>query len=136
VIVPQKGENITKTLSVAVFTDSSVADLHFNGTLGLISFNVTGGTSCKVIVSRELLDGAFELKINNTIVAPILNWDTGYVFASFNYPSGSHQVEIRGEILRRCDLNSDNRINIIDITSIAKEFESAIIYEEPKEEQD
>jgi parallel beta-helix repeat protein len=133
-----KGKTIeTKTLSVAVFTDSSVVGLNFNGTLKLISFNVSGEcTSCKVIVSKELLDGAFEIKVGGIPVASFLNCEGDYVFANFTHPSGSHQVEVCGEIVRRCDLNSDDVINILDLALVAKEFDGSIKYTKSIEPQD
>jgi len=134
VLVPPQGENRTTTLSVAVFTNSSVADFNFNsnGILGLISFNVSGQcTFCKVIVSRELLDSVSEIKVRGIPVAFFLNWDEGYVFANFTYSGGSHQVEICGEIARRCDVNRDDKVNILDISMVAKEFGSTYIYENP-----
>jgi parallel beta-helix repeat protein len=114
---------------VAVFTNSSATDFNFSGKLGLISFNVNGSTFCKVIVSCTLLDGAFEVKVDGRPVASFLNWEGDYLFVNFTHSIESHQVEIQGEIARRCDVNGDGKVNIQDIAAVAREYAFEYTYE-------
>jgi parallel beta-helix repeat protein len=117
-------KNITTNCSIAIFSDSWVEDFDFNGSTGLISFNVSGGTHCKVTVSRQLLDGVLEVEVDNIPRASFLSCERDYVFADFNYSSGNHKVEIRGEKVMPVngDMNDDGKVDITDIFVVASNF--------------
>jgi parallel beta-helix repeat protein len=114
----------TTNCPIAVYSDSNVTNFSFNKSAGLISFNVSGGTFSKVIVSREILDGVFEVAVDDKPAASFLNCEGDYVFANFTYASGSYKVEIQGEMTATIlgDLNQDGRVDIKDAAIFGKNY--------------
>ena len=113
--------------AIAVYTNSSITDFNFNKTLRKISFNVSDSTFCKVIVEKDLLEGAFNCSIDNVPRALILNWDETHIFINITYSKGNHNVEIMGQYVRPPlmefpDINGDNEITIRDLFPIARNF--------------
>lgn len=117
------------TCHAGVLSDSSPNDFVFNRSAGEITFTVNDGTFCKVIVSEEGLDGAFNVTIDDVPTPCIINWDETHYFIHFTLPSGNHEVRIAGEIAGRLvgDLNEDGEVNIIDIATAAIDFGKKIV---------
>jgi len=118
--VPWEKYNIT--CYIAVFSNSSIADLSFNRAEVEISFTTSNGTFCKVIVPKDALDGSFNVSIDDVTTACILNWDKTHHFINFAFNNQPHSVKITGEIAIRGDLNGDGKVNIHDLYIIAKNY--------------
>jgi len=124
----ENGEERIKNCPIAIFSDSSMTK--FNKTLikdGKISFNVSGGTFCKVIFFRELLDGAFKVFIDGTPTAFILNWDETHIFLNVTYSEENHNVKIDGEIVFPIstefpDIDGNGKIDIKDVALVGKHY--------------
>lgn len=114
--------NITR--STAAFSNSVVTSFNFDKTLKQISFSVSKGTFCNVIIPKDLLDGAFTVLIDDIPTASILNWDETHHFINFVLGGDNHEVKITGEIVTRIvgDSNGDGEVNIIDISMAATNF--------------
>jgi hypothetical protein len=87
-----------------------------------ISFTASNGTFCRVIIPKEVLDGSFNMSIDDVTTACILNWDETRHFIDFTFNNQTHSVKIIGEVAIRCDLNGDGIVNIIDIAIVAKNY--------------
>jgi parallel beta-helix repeat protein len=114
---------LTETMSVVIAVYGDFADagnVSFSDTEkgGLITFDISNGTYCNVIVSRELLDG-LRVSVNNVTEASTLYQDAKYTFAELSHVVGS-QVEIATKMTG--DINGDGKVNIIDITIVAKQW--------------
>lgn len=118
------------TANVTVSSSGSINNFDFNRSLEQISFNLTSATpgSCNVSVPKLLMDGAFKVLINDTLVASTLTWNKTHTFIYFTHEQGTHSVAIIGEIVTRIrapdlltmvDINGDGEVNILDITAIA-----------------
>jgi hypothetical protein len=134
VLVSENRTNATKSHSVAIFTNSRV-DFNFSssGTVGSISFNVSGQyTYCNVIVAQELLGSITGVKVDGNPVPSFLHGDDYCLSVNFNCTVGTqHNVEILGDIARRCDVNCDGKVNILDISTVAREFGCTYEYKFP-----
>jgi len=109
--------------SVALFSDSSVTDFDFNK-LKRISFDTSNGTFCRVIVAKDLLEGAFNCSVDDVIRDSSLNWDATHTFMGFTYSNESHRVEITGERATRIlgDLDNNGVVDMRDISKAARNF--------------
>jgi parallel beta-helix repeat protein len=130
-VVTRKEGNTTTVCSVAVFSDSNVADFHLQAppqTAGSVNFSVSGGTFCKVIISRKLLDGVFGVEVDDIPKAPFVNCDEDYVYVNFTFDNGNNRVEVQGAMVVtiKADVNGDGIVNIEDIFIVAKEFNSIV----------
>jgi len=119
--------NITD--SVAVFSNSSITDFNFDKTLIQISFKVSNGTFCRVIIPKEVLSGAFKVLIDNINIGSMLNWDDTHIFIDFTYSEELTQnVIIKGETVAKIpltefpDVNGDGKIDITDLFLVAKHY--------------
>lgn len=109
---------------VAVISDSVITDFSFQQKTGEMNFNVTADTadSCKVIISKWMLDGAFNLLVDDIPATWSVSWSNECHMIDFTYSQGTHSVRIVGESMLRFDLNGDGKINILDIALVAKCF--------------
>jgi parallel beta-helix repeat protein len=115
---------------VVAMSTSSIKDFSFNKKAGEISFNVAAGESdsCKIIISRWVLDGAFNLLIDDVPAAFSIRWSSNHHMINFTYSQGSHTIKIIGEFAGRPpltdfpDINGDGKVNILDIYIVAKHF--------------
>jgi len=112
-----------KCLLVAI-SNSTIMNFNFDQQIGEISFNVTADTSdvCKVIISKWLLDGAFNLFIDNVPATCSISWSPNYYLMNFTYSQGLHTVQIVGESVLRGDLDGDRYIGIKDLYLVASHF--------------
>jgi parallel beta-helix repeat protein len=111
--------------TVAVYSNSTVRAFELNCSQGKMNFTVVGGTFCKMIVSKKLLGGAITIFIDGTQITPLLKSDETHIFATFNYTGDSNRVRIEGEFGARLlenDINRDGKVNIVDISAVAKDF--------------
>jgi parallel beta-helix repeat protein len=120
----QAGARWKTVCSVALFSDSSVTDFDFNKTLKRISFDTSNGTFCRVIVAKDILEGAFNCSVDDVIRDSNLNWDETHTFMGFAYNNESHRVEITGERALRIvgDLDNNGVVNMRDIGQAARNF--------------
>ncbi len=140
----KNGTKTPRTCLVALYTDSIISSGSFffdrtwnNETnsydSGSISFNVTRGTFCKAIISRELLDGGFEVLMNDVPTACFLNWEGGresltcvYVYANLTYQASDSErtIRIKGQVATTLegDVDGNGKVNIIDVSKVAKQF--------------
>ena len=109
---------------VMAITSSSIKKFSFNKKVGEMSFNIATDTSdsCKVIISKRLLDGAFNFLIDNATSPCSIRWSSDFHMLNFTYSQGTHGVKILGEFVLRYDLNNDRKIDIKDIATIAKHY--------------
>jgi len=128
------GNPVWLTANVTVSSSYPIENFNFNRTLGQISFNITSVTSglCNVTVPKLLMDGAFKVLINDTLVPSILTWNKTHTFVYFTYDQGTHNIKIIGEIVTRIrgpdlltltDVNGDGIVNIVDIVVVALRFD-------------
>lgn len=128
--------NMTRAAPVAFFTDSPAVPeesfcfnrtMNLGGYVGSVSFNLTGGTFCKAIICRELLDGMLEVLVDNVPTACFLNREGNYVFVSFNC-SGNRQVRIDGQMATRIegDVDGNGVVNIVDVAIVAKHIGESV----------
>jgi len=71
-----------------------------------------------------LLDGAFNVLVNKTLVACILTWNTTHISIYFTHSSGTHNVKIIGEITRLeikipGDIDGDGDVDSADLFTLA-----------------
>jgi parallel beta-helix repeat protein len=111
-----------ETRQVAVFSNASINDFTYNKTVCAISFTANNGTFCRVIILREALDGSFSVTVNNAPVACMLSWDGNHHFVDLNLTARSCNVKITGEMAMIGDINRDGKVNIIDISKVAKNY--------------
>ena len=115
---------------VKAISNSTIMDFNFDKEIGEMSFNVAADTSdaCKVIVSKGLLDGAFNFIIDNVPSACSISWSSEFHMINFTYTSGTHSVKIIGEFANRPslvefpDINGDCYIGIKDLYAVARHF--------------
>jgi len=110
-----------ETCYVGVFSNSSITDLSFSRAEVEISFTASNGTFCRVIIPKEVLDGSFNVSMDDVTTACILNWDETHHFIDFTFNNQTHSVKIIGEAIR-CDLNGDGIVDIIDVAIVAKHY--------------
>jgi len=116
--------------SVQVISNSSIAEFNFDRNLGQIRFNATTDApdSCRVIVSKSLLDGAFNFLVDNVSAACCISWSPKCHMINFNYSEGSHIVRVAGEFVERPplrefpDLNGDRIVDIYDAIILASNW--------------
>jgi hypothetical protein len=121
--------------STSALTDASITSLTFDRSHGQMTLNVIVNTSntCKMIMSKILLDGAFNLVVDEIPSNISVRWSRQYSMLEFTMPKGNHTIRIVGEhsngtsnywpqLLSFPDINGDGQINILDITIVAKNF--------------
>lgn len=116
--------------SVMAISASSMTNFVFDKDLGEIRFNLASNTpdSCRVIVSKRLLDGAFNFLVDNVPAACSISWNLEYHIMNFTYAEGIHNVRIIGEYADRPpmrefpDLNGDGIIDIYDAIILAGSY--------------
>jgi len=114
---------------VVAITSSSIASFTFSKELGEIGFEIVASTSdsCSLIISKWLLDGAFNFLIENVSAVCPISWSSEFRMINFTYSQGTHNVKIIGEFTSPLipdfpDINRDGKINIVDIFTVAKHF--------------
>lgn len=119
-------EVIEETLisQVVFFSNCSVAGYSFDKTEGAVRLTVSNGSFCKVIISREVLDGSFSVIVDNVPTACLINWDETHHFINFTFNNDPHEVRITGEIATRIigDLNGDGAVDINDLFILSKNW--------------
>ena len=112
---------------VMIISDSSIADFGFNKKRGEITFNVAVDKSdfSKLIVSKLLLDGAFNFYIDNLLSVFPVGWSSKFHMINLTYSQGNHSIKIIGEYTSPCtpecpDVNRDGIIDIFDVILVAK----------------
>jgi nitrous oxidase accessory protein NosD len=116
-------------LSAAVITSSRTTNLGFDNNTGEwgVRFNVTTDTadSCVVIIPKWLLDGTFNVLVDDVSTACWFDWSNQYHMINITYSSGSHHVRISAEYVKRPlltqlpDLNGDGKVSLQDLTLLA-----------------
>ena len=114
---------------IMIISKTSITDCGYNETLGEISLNITAdmSNSSKVIVSKWLLDGAFNFFIDDVLSTFPVSWSSKFHMINLTYSQGNHSVKIIGEYTSPCtpewpDVNRDGIIDIFDVVSISKWF--------------
>lgn len=115
-----------ETYYVTTFSNSTLASFNFSRPLKKISFKATSGGSgfCNVTIPMELLDGDFEVVIDDELVSPpllTLTENATHSFLHFTYLRGTHVVEIRGSTAVRLegDVNDDGTVDNSDQIMVA-----------------
>jgi hypothetical protein len=127
------GNPVWLTANVTVSSSYPMENFSFSRPLGQISFNFTSATPgfCNITVPKLLMDGAFKVLINDTLVASTLTWNQTHTFIYFTHDQGTYNVAIVGEIVTRirsvdlltvADVNGDGEINIMDIAAVARRY--------------
>jgi len=122
---------------VVALTNSSIENFNFNSTQGQISFNLITNISdsCRLIVPRHVLDGAFNFIVDDVPSACSIRCTVHEHMINLTYSYGSYNVKITGEIAafppitEFPDLNRDKIINILDLSTVAQHFGEKV--EEP-----
>lgn len=119
-------------LSAAVITSAHTTNIEFDNDTGewCMSFYVTTdrADSCTVIIPKWLLDGTFNVLVDDTPVACSFDRSTQCHMLSFTYSSGSHNVRISAEYGKRPlltqlpDLNGDGKVSLQDLTLLATHY--------------
>jgi hypothetical protein len=97
----------SEDFNVSAITSSSITNFAFDNTRGM-SFDVdTAGTngSCIMIIPKSLLDGAFNLLVDNVSTGCVFGWDSLYHMLNFTYGPGSHNVMIGAEFINKPPLS-------------------------------
>jgi parallel beta-helix repeat protein len=116
--------SVLNEFHIVAISNCSLTDCCFDQRLYEISFNISASVpdSCKMIVSKWMLDGAFNLLIDNAPATWSIAWSHEYHMINFTIRQGIHNVKIVGESALRFDLNQDGVINIVDIALLARQF--------------
>lgn len=120
----------SKTFEVLVLTDCYEVDgSGFSSSLSQVYFNVTSDLDwfCNVTMPKTLLDGAFKVLIDETVVSSTLAWNVTHTFVCFN-STLSHTVTIVGERVLPIpgDLNYDAIVDVLDAIILANHFNEGV----------
>lgn len=108
---------------MTVLGNLTVSRFHLDEKTKLISFNVTGHGYCNLTVPRELLDGAFQVFINDTLRPCSLDWNDTHTCIYVMYGTSTPvNVQVVAQIKLKGDLNDDGKINILDVALVAAHF--------------
>ena len=91
-----------------------------------IVFNIIGHGYANLSIPRTMLDGSFQVFVDNTPIPCLLSWNKDeptHVFIYFEHAT-SIPLNVRIEALFKIqgDLNGDGQVNILDIATIAINF--------------
>jgi len=91
-----------------------------------ISFNITGHGYVNLTIPRTMIDGSFQVFVDNTPAPCLLSWDADtptHIFIYFEHAT-SIPLNVRIEALSKFqgDLNGDGKVNILDISIIVINF--------------
>jgi parallel beta-helix repeat protein len=114
--------------SIAAITLSKITSFEFDNNTG-ISLNLTSGANsvCILIIPKSLLDGAFNLLIDNIPSASIIAWSIAFHMITFVTGTGSHNVQITAEYVNEplaqlADINHDGKVDLADLVDLAKVY--------------
>jgi len=130
----EKENPVWLSANVTSSSDHPIENFSFNRSFGHISFDIVSPGSpgfCNVAIPKPVMDGAFKVLLNDTVVPSILAWNESHTFVWFSCPAGTHNVKIIGEIVTRvrgpdllsiADVNGDGIIDIVDVVIVALRF--------------
>jgi predicted GH43/DUF377 family glycosyl hydrolase len=127
VFSPWKG----KTYPVYIHaSDGTINSFSFNISIGQISFSIDSSKTSAlwVNVPKQVLDGAFNIYVDDVPAACIFAWTNNNTSLHFTVGQGKHTIKIEGEHVSRPllnefpDLNGDGKVNIVDVYIIATKF--------------
>jgi parallel beta-helix repeat protein len=113
---PMRNFWCSEGFSVAAITSSSsISNFTFDPNTG-ITLNVTVANtekngSCTVIIPKSLMDGAFNLLVDDISTACYFNWSNLYHKVTFNYGNGSHYVKITAESMNTPTVPGEPTVN-------------------------
>jgi len=112
-----------KRYDCIVLGNLTVSWLHLDKSKQL-GFNITGQGYCNLTIPRDLLDGAFRVLVNGTLMDVYsLTWTTTHTSTHITYLSSTTQnVKVSAQIktdYERADLNHDGKVDIKDLYLIA-----------------
>jgi parallel beta-helix repeat protein len=118
-----------RNYSIPILLDGTVTGFTYNSSLEMFSFTVSGGTFCNTTIPKALLDRTFIPLVDDQAVPCMSTSNQTHfsVYLNYNF-TGTHTVKIIGQYTQRRpltefpDLNSDGKIDILDIFIIAKHF--------------
>lgn len=113
----------------SAISNSSITDFTVDTKLGEIRFNIAtnASDSCRLIISKWVLDGAINLLIDDIPATWSIDWSSGCRMITFTHSIGNHSIKIMGEYKHRCtpecpDVNRDGIIDIFDIVLLTQNF--------------
>jgi len=119
-----------QTYQVAISTNSTITDFHFNQTNKELGFNVTGsdGTAgaCIVTIPKILLNSTLIALIDNTATRTYNNSthtlpeNETCCFIYLNYTHSERSIKILLTV--QGDLNGDRKVDVKDVATVAKAF--------------
>jgi len=117
---------------ITTISNSTIAraSVDWNRESKTISFNITSGTaeSINLTISRDWLEGPFEVKLNGTQIEPSnlkISQDAKNSYFFFNYIPAKYMVVIIGTRVlgyRNGDVNNDGHVNILDCIILSGHF--------------
>ena len=88
-----------------------------------IGFNINGQGYVNLTIPRTMLDGSFKVFIDNTQTPYKALWNTTCNFIYLEHTTSIPvNVEIEAQVKLQGDLNGDGKVNIKDISIVAKHF--------------
>jgi len=108
----------------------TVSRFHLDRKSKILSFNIIGHGYCNLTIPREVLDGILRVSINDTLVPyTIVSLNTTHMTAYFEYQTSIPlSVRVEAQIRLSGDINGDDKVNILDISTVAIHFGKELQY--------
>jgi len=101
----------------------TVSEFGFDNSSKTIGFKVIGQGYVNVTIPREYSDGFFKVFMNDTQVPCMSSCNNAYTSIYFECKTSSSSViRIEAQMKFLGDINGDGKVNIIDISIVAKHF--------------
>lgn len=88
-----------------------------------------------MIIPKTLMDGAFNVSLDNVPAVCYFDWSDQYHMMNFTYGPGSHYVKVSAEVMEkstnRGDTNGDGKVDLRDLQNVAARYGHAIQIQSP-----
>jgi parallel beta-helix repeat protein len=116
--------------SVAAITSSRITNFGFDNNTGIsFNINITGANDfCEMIISKSLLDGAFNFLVDNGPAVCRFDWSPGCHMINFTRTHGYYYVRITAEFVVKPllkdfpDLDNNDKVSLSDLVILALHY--------------